>query len=110
MLWHRTEFWSESERRETEVWLLAMQWDEKHKSDTEWRVRQGEREVNQLCTPEIMQQAPMVQLQALWTYDTVCTEYLYPKFMCSVSEYAQKKQGKKLSCLCNLCTRMSYSY
>jgi len=34
MLWYRTEFWSESERRETEVWSLAMSWDGKHKADT----------------------------------------------------------------------------
>jgi len=35
ILWYRTEFWSESERRETEVWSLAMKWDGKYKTDTE---------------------------------------------------------------------------
>ena len=35
ILLYRTEFWPESERRETEVWSLAMQWNGKHKADTE---------------------------------------------------------------------------
>lgn len=57
----------------------------------------GGREVNQLCTPEIMQQAPMFQLQALWTYDTVCTEYLYTKFMCALSRICTEKTGQEIS-------------
>jgi hypothetical protein len=34
-LWYRTEFWSESEGRETLAWSLAMQWKGKNKADTE---------------------------------------------------------------------------
>jgi len=34
ILWYRIEFWLESERRETEIWSLAMQWDGKNKANT----------------------------------------------------------------------------
>jgi len=73
-------------------------------------MRDGGRGVGQLCTPEIMQQAPMVQLQALWTYDTVFAEYLCLKFTCAVIGICTEKAGKHLAVLCKRCIRKSYSY
>lgn len=57
-------------------------------------MREVGRGVGQLCTPEIMQQAPMVQLQALWTHDTVFAEYLYLKFTCGIIGICTEKPVK----------------
>ena len=73
-------------------------------------MREVGRGLSQVCTPDIMQQAPTVQLQALWTYDTIFTEYLCLQFTCTVSGICTEKAGKNLATLCKRCTRKSYSY
>ena len=81
----------------------AVGWEKQGQYSGLW-MREVGRGVSQLCTPEIMQQASMVELQALWTYDTVLTEYLYLQFNCTVSGICTDKAGKNLAALCIRCT------
>jgi len=108
-LWYRTKLWSEFERREAEGQSLAMQWDEKHKSERgrERRIWEG------VLKPAVYCSRDNVASTYSTATSSVDPRYSLPRiFVHTRSCYAKKKKktGGRVWQLCVYVANLNFLF